>query len=343
MSPNLKDTLNKISEHGTSRPCEDYVKCADGSQCIQAVLVFDGKKHCHDGSDEDIQYHPERDCLGNFTKCKDSLLCITNEDWCNNVSDCRDGSDEDPLICTEWNCTAGYWKCKDGLQCVSDSSVCNGDPWGPACRDGSDDEHSMCTNWTCPTDSWAGSRKCADGVQCIGDYSLCDGKEVNCNDGSDEDPAICYNITCPPRKWKCKDGLRCIYKAQVMNGDIDCQDGSDENLMYHDCPKKGWVKCNDSTQCIQNTGWCDGRAYSYEYEFDECYACRDGSDEGPQCRDYDCLPNYWKCADDLQCIPVENVCDGSVIPGDINCFNKKQNCRDKSDESNVLWNSGNHI
>ena len=66
--------------------------------------------------------------------------------------------------------------------------------------------------------------------------------------------------------------------------------------------------------------------------------CQDNSDEGAHCANWDCLLNsehqYWKCADNLQCIRAFYVCDGRPhFPGAVGYT---YGCRDKSDEHNQL-------
>ena len=76
----------------------------------------------------------------------------------------------------------------------------------------------------------------------------------------------------------------------------------------------------DGVHCLQNEFWCDGRQYRYN----SYYGCMDYSDEGANCVHWECLSDYWKCADDLKCILVKDVCD-----------NVKQ-CEDGSDEHNLI-------
>ncbi len=80
------------------------------------------------------------------------------------------------------------------------------------------------------------------------------------------------------------------------------------------------IRCN-----VKSIYWCDGRTTAVS----PMYGCTDGSDEGLYCLNIDCPAGYWKCADNLQCIHADLVCDGELkdIP---------YGCKDKSDEDREL-------
>ena len=106
----------------------------------------------------------------------------------------------------------------------------------------------------------------------------------------------------------------------ILDGKPLCADESDEKPVFfkgRNCSEKSYT-C-DSGQCLDLRHVCDG----FTLEFNENYGCLDGSDE-LHCNDWDCLPNYWKCASNDKCIRDYAVCDGGI------------NCRDKSDEHNQL-------
>ena len=69
--------------------------------------------------------------------------------------------------------------------------------------------------------------------------------------------------------FKCKSEEICIPKGYVCDGDIDCDDGSDENIEI--CRKncnKNQFRCTDQKSCITKAWICDGAE-----------DCNDGSDE----------------------------------------------------------------
>ncbi len=69
--------------------------------------------------------------------------------------------------------------------------------------------------------------------------------------------------------------------------------------------------------------WCDGWPN-----------CKDKSDEGIHCREWQCHDDFWKCADELQCIRSYLVCDGQS--GVADWFGHISACNDLSDENNRL-------
>ncbi len=232
-------------------------------------------------------------------------------------------------MCQQWNCVSGWWKCKDNIQCLHEKNICDGGKYGKGrrtigCKDGSDEAH--CENRTCPKGRW----KCKDGITCIDNDRVCEGTRysgVHCPDKSDEQADFCRTWICSPGKWKCSDGSKCLPEKQILDKSKNCYDGSDEMIEYHRgriCPA-GWKRCNDTGQCIYEKYWCDGRDNTSGRDNKlRLYGCMDGSDEGPSCKHWECLPDFWKCSDDLQCIMSELVCDG------------QKNCLDFSDEHNKL-------
>ncbi len=121
----------------------------------------------------------------------------------------------------------------------------------------------------------------------------------------------------------------------MVNVEIDCKDGSDEDPSYLvtvPCAD-GFTRCKNG-KCIHYWSWCTGYV-----------TCGDGSNEGEHCLDYECPPDYWKCWDNTQCIENKRVCDreSNMKKLEIRWYGRYQKdkdfsaeCHDRSDEHNVL-------
>lgn len=117
------------------------------------------------------------------------------------------------------------------------------------------------------------------------------------------------NKGCSPNQATCMNG-DCISKAQICNGEYDCNDGSDEQ----GCSREGRCEPNEfkctTGKCILKTWRCDGD--------NDCF---DGSDE-QNCPTANgaCRFDEFQCGNG-QCIPKSYQCD------------KHPDCHDTSDEN----------
>ncbi len=318
-------------------------RCETGNQCIDENKVCDGEiwgldenrrgmvggiqwnGNCQDLSDEAHDLCANTNCSRKGLKCRLSIegiywlkSCLAFEKLCDDVQDCHDNSDESSVMCSRKTCPSGQWKCDDG-QCIDITNVCDGISFH--CKDYSDEAH--CDNWVCPKGSW----QCKSGDQCIHNNAVCTNEVIldspGCRDNSQNDADVCRDWQCAEGFWKCVDNSSCIKLTHIMDGFYShCLDGSDEDPSLHvgRVCSAGYHICDDKLQCIEEKYWCDGR----DADVETPSGCNDGSDEGLHCLHTDCLPDYWKCANNLQCISVYKVCNGW------------KDCNDGSDEHNQL-------
>ncbi|XP_042080735.1 low-density lipoprotein receptor-related protein 2 isoform X3 [Haplochromis burtoni] len=292
-------------------PCSSpSILCPDSSLCIKPAQICDGRKDCHDGSDENcVKGCPFEDFL-----CKDRRGCVSKSLVCDGLFQCQDGSDElncqsvaAPAAQNVLQCRRNAKMCSDGTECVLLSHVCDGEK---DCMDGSDEEG-------CPGICKKGEFQCAHGKMCIPEVQVCDGR-FQCQDHSDEADCQKPIKSCEHR---CADGKRCIPKKFLCDGEKDCVDGSDEvgcnqaaapsseSPVFTASPCIApSVLCPGSSLCISQNQLCDGQR-----------DCPDGFDENGcavQCEN----PNDFLCSNQKKCVPGMQVCDG------------RAQCPDGSDE-----------
>ncbi|ENN73360.1 hypothetical protein YQE_10039, partial [Dendroctonus ponderosae] len=112
---------------------------------------------------------------------------------------------------------------------------------------------------------------------------------------------------------RCNATGRCIPKSWMCDGEVDCENGQDEN------PAGG---CNTRTACTDQQFECGkgGHCVNRSYYCDGDKDCQDGSDEPDHCY-RTCAAGEFHC-DNGKCILELHQCDG------------KNDCGDGSDENN---------
>ncbi|XKL63724.1 hypothetical protein PGB90_006088 [Kerria lacca] len=189
--------LNGEDEHGceTEYPsCKNNEKplCSNG-QCIEEMLICDGRFDCADKSDE-LHCHKSK-CPPHSFRCLRSGHCIPEYERCDFFKDCPDFTDE--IGCEIRECGEDEFQCHNG-QCIDKNIRCVND--GRPKSGCSDRSHLLnCSNWKCSKGFYA----CAGGP-CINETLLCNG-EKDCE-----------------LKWD--DENNCTYKCAISDPPCECKD-----------------------------------------------------------------------------------------------------------------------
>ncbi|KAF7489353.1 hypothetical protein SSS_07649 [Sarcoptes scabiei] len=251
-----------------------------------------------------------RMCVPENISCDETKFSCTNGKciprlWaCDGDDDCGDSSDEDAVFCSAHTCGPNEFRCGNG-RCVFKTWRCDHEN---DCGDGSDEDD--CVYPPCAE----GEFTCVN-HKCIPIAQLCNGVN-DCKDANttDENHINCpTNKTCPVDHLKCSNTNICVEPYWLCDGDNDCGDNSDENVMIcsqRTCPPNSF-RCPNNHRCIPATWYCDGD--------DDC------GDKSDEPEDY-CKSDQRTCFGDLftcnngNCIPRIYICDGD------------NDCLDNSDE-----------
>ena len=243
-------------------------------------------------------------CTDNKFQCANGK-CISRLWACDGDDDRDDNSDEATDYCALHTCAPTEYRCGNG-RCIFKTWQCDHED---DCGDGTDE-------LSCAYDECAAGEFTCGNNRCIPQTSVCNGVN-DCKDEttSDESNETCANktVTCPQGHRKCKTTTICVEPYWFCDGDNDCGDNSDEDMLscqQRECPPNSF-RCPDN-RCIPATWYCDGDP-----------DCDDGSDEPPEYCNSDkktCFGDLFTC-DNGNCIPRIYICDGD------------NDCLDGSDES----------
>ncbi|XP_076646900.1 coagulation factor VII [Halictus rubicundus] len=247
--------------HGQSNQCGvEQFQCKNG-ECIQSVLLCDGRADCKDKSDETLVECTKPNILCPHTAFRCAYgACVDGDATCNGVKDCIDNSDEMLSKCNTFNtttdCRKNEFKCGSG-QCISSSNVCDG---VADCTDGSDETFVQCGGISCEQLFF----QCRYGA-CIDGDLKCNGV-VNCVDGSDENPTLCQEPSTPTTTTS-------IYRPPLTTSTTTATDGPTCSAPPQ--PQNGVWKLHQS-QCPSGEHCHVGKEFQFRPGALLVYSCNSG-------------------------------------------------------------------
>lgn len=227
------------------------------------------------------------DCGGPCGPCADGRLCLQ-------AAECHSG------VCVE-RCIAPT--CADGVRNGDEGAVDCGGPCPTRCPAASPcavDEDCdplnapLCINALCTTVGCSGVGGCPFNTTCDVGTGQCQ-------------PPLAPAVGCMPGQFVCLADMTCLDGKFRCDAMVHCGDGADEIGCVGTCNGTLDFVCGNTFDCVSSAVTCNGTA-----------DCPGALDEAGFCG---CPAGSFLCADQIQCLPGADVCDGGL-----------NNCVDGSDE-----------
>lgn len=261
--------------------------------------------------------------------------CLAHSRKCDQHKDCADGSDEtdcnpDALAVVGLACSNDEFACRDRLKCLLREQRCD---MQDDCADKSDEMD--CEHYDRKTGCHKQQRACPTDGRCIDESSWCDGFG-DCENGEDENncdrsehaattttnssdtaaAAFRPNSKCEARgRFGCARTAQCLPPTWRCDGQLDCEDGSDEyGCEVIKCPAK-FFRCTVTHRCVDERLRCDG--YDHCGDGTDEVGCLHLSGDGERsCADIDAgsdRPTVFRCTSgQRQCLVLSARCNGTA-------------------------------
>ncbi|XP_076086554.1 basement membrane-specific heparan sulfate proteoglycan core protein-like isoform X4 [Mytilus galloprovincialis] len=157
--------------------------------------------------------------------------------------------------------------------------------------------------------------RCADNQFRCDDGDCVDGR-FKCDgqiDCNDEsDELNCPAVICNTDEFRCNNKQQCVPKVFVCNRQFDCADDSDEDNCPYDQCSSSEFRCDDGS-CISVNSVCNGRSDCADRSDER--GCPEGCRLGQfECRNGQCIESLLRCNDQFDCDDLSDEEECNVAP-----------------------------